>query len=163
METERIAPGKLVFLTYSIRDECDRILEQSDLPVSYIHGGQVELLGGMDRYLEGCGVGDEIERSLTAEAGFGTYDPSLTFTDDLNNVPLEFRFVGAEVPMESESGEVRTFIVTRIEKGRLTIDGNHPLAGKALRVRIKIIEVREPTAAEIAEQDPGSIPSVRTH
>lgn len=163
MSTDRVAPGKLVSLTYSIRDEWDRVLEQSDLPVSYIQGGHVELVGGMDRHIEGCHAGEEVELALPADAGFGPHDPSLTFTDDLANVPPEFRFVGAEVPMQSDSGAVRTFIVTRIENGRLTIDGNHPLAGKALRVRVKIVEVREPTATELAEHDPGSIPSVRTH
>lgn len=163
MSHDKVAPGKLVSLTYSIRDDQGQILEQSDLPVTYIHGGQVELVGGMDRHIEGCRAGEEVTLTLPPDAGFGPHDPGLTFTDDLANVPPEFRFVGAEVPMQSESGEVRTFIVTRIEQGRLTVDGNHPLAGKTLRVLVRIVEVREPTAAELAEEDPGSAPSLRTH
>jgi FKBP-type peptidyl-prolyl cis-trans isomerase SlyD len=163
MTHEKVAPGKLVVLTYSIRDDQGRILEQSDLPVTYIHGGQVELVGGLDRHIEGCPAGEEVELTLSPDAGFGRHDPGLTFTDDLANVPPEFRFVGAEVPMQSDSGEERTFIVTRIEHGRLTVDGNHPLAGKTLRVRVRIVEVREPTAAEWAEQGPGSAFSLGTH
>ncbi len=163
MPTDRVAPGKLVALTYSIRDDAGRILEQSDLPVTYIHGGQMELVGGMDRQIEGRCAGEEVELEVPSEGGFGPHDPSLTFTDDLANVPTEFRFVGAEVPMQSDSGEVRTFIVTRIEDGRLTVDGNHPLAGKALHVRVKIVEVREPTPAELAEHAPDSALSLRAH
>ncbi len=151
MPSEVVSPGKLVALTYRITDEGGSVLEHNDLPVSYIQGGQVELVGGMDRRIEGCRVGDEVEFRVTPDQGFGLHDPSLTFTDDIDNVPPEFRVLGAEVPMQSDSGEVRSFFVTRIENGHLTVDGNHPLAGKTLSVWVKITEVREPTRDELAE------------
>jgi len=53
--------------------------------------------------------------------------------------------------MQSESGEVKTFYVTRIEHGRLTVDGNHPFAGKTLKVHVNIKEVRDPTPQEVSE------------
>jgi FKBP-type peptidyl-prolyl cis-trans isomerase SlyD len=151
MPSEVVSSGKLVALTYRITDEGGSVLEHNDLPVSYIHGGQVELVGGMDRRIEGCRVGDEVEFRVTPDQGFGLHDPSLTFTDNIDNVPPEFRVLGAEVPMQSDSGEVRSFFVTRIANGRLTVDGNHPLAGKTLSVRVKITEVREPTRDELVE------------
>ena len=145
MPDDEIGPGKLVFITYSILDESGAVLEQHDIPVSYIFGGEVELLGGMDRAVEGKRAGDSIEVALTPDEGVGAYDPSLAFTDDLENVPPQFRRVGAEVPMQSESGEVKTFYVTRIADGKLTVDGNHPMAGKAQRVRVNIHQVRDAT------------------
>jgi len=145
MPDNKIGPGKLVSLTYSILDESGAVLEQHDIPVSYIYGGEMELLGGMDRAVEGRRAGDSVEVALTPDEGVGPYDPSLTFTDDLDNVPPQFCRVGAEVPMQSESGEVKTFYVTRIEDGKLTVDGNHPMAGKALRVRVNIHQVRDAT------------------
>ena len=163
MPSDIIRPGKLVALTYTIWDEQGQILERSDLPMSYIHGGKVELVGGMDRVVDGHRVGEEVEFTLEPEAGFGPHDPSLTFTDDLANVPEEFRFVGAEVPMESEAGEVRTFYVTRIAQGRLTVDGNHPFAGKTLRVKVKIVEVRDPNPHELAQDGAAAAPSRMTH
>jgi FKBP-type peptidyl-prolyl cis-trans isomerase SlyD len=148
--SDRVAAGKLVSLTYSIRDDAGQVLEQSNLPVSYIQGGNSELIGGMDAAIAGKGAGDEVELDVAPEAsGFGPYDPDLTFTDAVENVPPEFRRVGAEVPMQSDAGETRTFYVTRIADGRLTVDGNHPLAGKRLRVRIRIQDVREPSAADV--------------
>ena len=45
--------------------------------------------------------------------------------------------------MRNEEGETKTFYVTRIEDGTLTIDGNHPMAGKTLTVNLKILEVRD--------------------
>jgi FKBP-type peptidyl-prolyl cis-trans isomerase SlyD len=155
MSDQIVRPGKYVSLTYSIADDAGNILEQTDLPVGYLHGGNTELIGGMDEAVSGRQAGDRVELTLAPEQGFGPHDPNLAFTDDLENVPPEFRFVGAEVPMESESGEVKTFYVTRIGEGTLTIDGNHPLAGKALKVHVRIQEVRDPTADEIA-QDGGA-------
>lgn len=147
-----IRDGKLVSLTYSIRDEADNILEQTDLPVSYIQGGSQELIGGMDQAVVGKRAGDEVDLHLSAEAnGFGPHDPALTFTDDIDNVPPPYRQVGAEVMMESKSGEVHTFIVTRITNGRLTVDGNHPFAGKDLTIHVCIHEVREPTTQEVRD------------
>jgi FKBP-type peptidyl-prolyl cis-trans isomerase SlyD len=151
MSEQVITNGKLVSLTYSIRDEHGNILEQHDLPVNYIHGGHNELIGGMDRAVAGKRAGDRVEIKLSPEDGFGPHDPSLTFTDDIENVPPQFRVLGAEVPMQSESGEVKTFYVTRIERGRLTVDGNHPFAGKSLKVHVDIKEVRDPTPRELSE------------
>ena len=155
MTDQVIRPGKYVTLTYSIADETGNIVEQTDLPVGYIHGGNTELIGGMDDAISGKRAGDRVELQLGAQQAFGPHDPSLTFTDDLENVPPEFRFVGAEVPMRNDSGDVKSFYVTRIEDGTLTVDGNHPLAGKALKVHVRIQEVRDPSAAEIA-QDGGA-------
>lgn len=145
MKTEVIKAGKFVSLTYSIADTNGNILEQSDLPVNYIHGGKTELIGGMDRAVAGKTVGDDVLINLAPEDGFGEHDQDLTFTDDINNVPPEFRRIGAEVQMQNDSGEVKSFYVTNIEDGKLTVDGNHPMAGKALTVKVKILEVRDAT------------------
>lgn len=148
MAANRIAPGQYVSLTYSIVDETGNILEQSDLPVSFVYGSDTEMIGGMDRQLEGKGVGDKVSFEVAPEQGFGAHDPSLTFTDELENVPPQFRHVGAEVQMQNEHGEAKSFYVTAIEDGRLTVDGNHPLAGKHLQVHVTILEVRDALPGE---------------
>ena len=164
MSDQVVAQGKYVTLTYSISDEQGNVVEQSDLPVGYVHGGHQELIGGMDRAVAGKRSGDIVELALAPEEGFGARDPDLTFTDDVENVPPEIRRVGAEVQMQSESGDVKAFYVTRIENGRLTIDGNHPLAGKALRVKVWIQEVRDPTPDEIQQDAIGdALPGGRLH
>ncbi len=151
MSDQVVADGKYVSLTYTICDDRGSVLEQSDLPVGYVHGGQQELIGGMDRAVGGKRAGDTVELTLSPEDGFGPHDPDLTFTDDIGNVPTQFRHLGAEVQMQNESGGVKTFYVTRIENGRLTVDGNHPLAGKSLRVKVRIQDVRDPTREELSQ------------
>jgi FKBP-type peptidyl-prolyl cis-trans isomerase SlyD len=145
MSKEIIKTGKFVSLTYSISDKEGNVLEQSDLPVCYIHGGETELIGGMDRAVSGKSVGEEVVLTLSPKDGFGEHDPDMTFTDDIENVPPEFRQLGAEVQMQNEAGEVKSFYVTKIKNGKLTVDGNHPLAGKSLLVKVKILEVRDAT------------------
>ena len=150
MTAEIIQDGKYVSLTYSIQDNEGSVLEHSDLPVGFVLGGAQELIGGMDAAIRGKAAGDEIDFDLPPDAGFGTHDADLTFTDDINNVPPQFRQIGAEVQMQNEAGEVKSFYVTRIENGRLTVDGNHPLAGKSLRVHVRIHEVREANREDMA-------------
>ncbi|KRT54046.1 FKBP-type peptidyl-prolyl cis-trans isomerase [endosymbiont of Ridgeia piscesae] len=145
MTKESIKTGKFVSLTYSISDTEGNVLEQSDLPVTYIHGGETELIGGMDKAVAGHTEGDEVKLTIEPKDGFGDHDPTLTFTDDLENVPPEFRKLGAEVQMQNAEGETKSFFVTKIEDGKLTVDGNHPLAGKRLLVKVKILEVRDAT------------------
>jgi FKBP-type peptidyl-prolyl cis-trans isomerase SlyD len=156
MSEQAITDGKYVSLTYSISDDSGDVLEQTDLPVGYIHGGRMELIGGLDEAIAGKRAGDKVEIQVSPEQGFGDHDPDLTFTDDIANVPPQFRQVGAEVPMQNESGEVKTFYVTHIKNHRLTIDGNHPLAGKHLRVHVTIHEVRDATVEDIGRDGMGS-------
>ncbi|MCP4283726.1 MAG: peptidylprolyl isomerase [Gammaproteobacteria bacterium] len=150
MTKEVIKPGKFVSLTYTISDSEGNLLEQNDIPVNYVHGGDTELIGGMDRAVTGKSAGDRIEMEILEEDGFGAHDPALTFTDDVDNVPPQFRHLGAEVQMQNESGEAKVFYVTHIENGKLTVDGNHPLAGKRLHVSVQILEVRNATIEDMA-------------
>jgi len=148
MTEEIIKPGKYVSLTYSIVDDRGDVVEQHDVPLGFVYGSDTELIGGMDKAVGGKRVGDEVEVKVPPEQGFGDHDPSLTFTDDIKNVPPQFRQIGAEVQMQNDKGEAKAFYVTRIEDGKVTIDGNHPLAGKDLTVCVTITEVRDARAGE---------------
>ena len=148
MTQDTVSEGKYVSVSYTIFDDEDELVEQHALPVGYVHGSDTQLIGGMDRAIEGKSVGDEVEVLVKPEDGFGQRVPDLTFTDDVDKVPPQFRQLGAEVQMQSENGETKTFYVTKIENGKLTVDGNHPLAGKVLKVVVKIHEIRDATAGE---------------
>ncbi len=143
MLNQRIAKNKYVQIIYGICDDSGVLLEKVDLPVGYIQGGDGGLFVEIENALEGCQVGDIVEVTLSSEQSFGPFHPELTFTDDIANVPEPFRRVGAEVEMQNDRGEVKTFRVSEIENGRLTVDGNHPLAGKTLTFNVQVVEVRD--------------------
>ncbi len=145
-----VSRNKVVSFTYSIQDVEGNIVEQSDLPISYVHGGQHDLFEKIETSLEGCAEGDTVKVELTPEEAFGQHDENLTYTDDLDNVPPEFRRIGAEVEMMNDQGETRKFIVTHIENDKLTVDGNHPLAGKIITFNIKVADIRDASPDELA-------------
>lgn len=165
MAVESISHKKAVYITYVISDLAGEMLERSDQPVGYLHGVQTRLHNKIEKALEGCKVGDSVEVLLEGDEGFGAHDPSLTFTDDLNNVPEEFRRVGAEVEMMNESGENKIFIVSGIEDGKLTVDGNHPFAGKTVNFRVNVVDIREATEDELKSGEVSSMgaPTGMTH
>ncbi|MEN8108075.1 MAG: FKBP-type peptidyl-prolyl cis-trans isomerase [Pseudomonadota bacterium] len=154
MSDQFVSKGKVVSFIYSIKDETGEIVEQSDLPISYVHGGKHDLFDKVEEAMEGCVVGDNAEVSLSPEEAFGAHDPSLTFTDDIENVPPEFHRVGAEVEMMNDAGDSRKFTVSRIESGKLTVDGNHPLAGKSITFNITITNIRDASPEELADGVP---------
>jgi FKBP-type peptidyl-prolyl cis-trans isomerase SlyD len=149
MTEQFVGCNKVVTFTYSILEEGGEVLEQSDLPISYVHGGKHDLFEKIEQELDGCVENDVVQVRLTPEEGFGPHDPSLTYTDDIENVPVEFRHIGAEVEMMNDKGDSRKFKVTRIENGKLTVDGNHPMAGKHIVFNIKVVGIRDATPEEI--------------
>lgn len=144
-----VGKQKVVSITYSIVSDSGEVLEQSDIPVSYAHGGVNQMFPDVEAALEGRAVGDSIQVVLPPEKAFGEHDPSLTFVDDIDNVPPEFRHVGAEVEMRNDQGETRSFLVSKIEEGKLTVDGNHPFAGKTLTYAVTINDIRDATDEEM--------------
>jgi FKBP-type peptidyl-prolyl cis-trans isomerase SlyD len=154
MSEQKVAKHKVIYLTYSIIDDAGNVFEQSDVPVGYIHGVGSDLFEQVENALDGKAVGERVEVTLSAEEGFGPHRPELTFTDDIDNVPPEFRYIGAEVEFENERGESMQFRVTRIEDGKLTIDANHPLAGKTITFVVDVADIRDATPDEIANGVP---------
>ena len=150
MSQQVVQSGLVVYITYSILDQAGNVVEQHDLPVGYVQGGDSGLLPNIESALIGKKIGDKVEVTLAPQDAFGERDPSLCFTDDIDNVPPPFRMVGAQVEMSNSTGDTKTFYVTKIEDGKLTVDGNHPLAGQNAICVVNILNIREPTAEELA-------------
>jgi FKBP-type peptidyl-prolyl cis-trans isomerase SlyD len=148
MSAPVISKHKVVAITYSIIDQSGAILEQSDIPVYYVHGGPNDMFPDIEAALDGCTLGDSVEVVLPPEKAFGYHDPAMTFTDDIANVPPEFRRVGAEVEMQNDRGETRSFFVSKIEGDKLTVDGNHPFAGKTLTYAVTVADIRDASEEE---------------
>ena len=147
-----ITTNKFVELTYRIIDQTNgEVIEQVEEPLGYVQGDNTLLFNQVTKELEGKSVGDEVEILLKAEDAFGPKLEELIFTDEINNIPVEYRFIGAAVTMQNDKGGTKDFIVSSIEDGKLTIDGNHPLAGKDIIFYVEVLSVRDATADEIIE------------
>ncbi len=147
--SDKITNNKFVSLTYTITDENNNILERIDMPVQYIQGVKSQVIEKIENALDGHKEGDLVQVTLSPEEGFGPHQPELTFSDDINNVPPQFHSIGAEVEFQNDQGESKIFRVTHIEDGKLTVDGNHPLAGKNITYNITVTKVRDATEDEL--------------
>ncbi|RKZ63303.1 MAG: peptidylprolyl isomerase [Gammaproteobacteria bacterium] len=147
--SDKITKNKFVSLVYTITDDENNILERIDIPIQHIQGVQSQVIEKIEIALDGHQVDDLVHVSLSPEEGFGAHQPELTFSDDINNVPPQFHTIGAEVEFQNDQGENKIFRVTAIEDGKLTVDGNHPFAGKTITYNITVKEVRDATESEL--------------
>lgn len=147
--TETIQDGKFVELTYKVTDKkSGHVLTRVEFPLGYVHGHNEILAPSVHRELEGRSAGDVIEVPIDGNQIFGPRDESLVFTDCLENVPEEYRQIGASILMESDKGQTRSFLVTQMDDERLTVDGNNPLCGRAVVFTLEILTVRDATDDE---------------
>lgn len=151
---QTVTRNKAVYLTYVILNQAGDVFEQYDMPIGYIHGANSALFEKIEAAIEGHHVGDSVEVELSPAEGFGEPDPALIFTDDIANVPPEYRSLGATVEFENDAGEAMQFNVTKIADGKLTIDANHPLAGQTVSFKVNIVAIRDATLNEIANGKP---------
>ncbi len=147
--SEVIRDGKFVELTYKVTDKrLGHVLTRVEFPLGYVHGHNEILAPSIHMQLEGKSAGDVIEVPLDGNQIFGPRDESLVFSDDIENVPEEYRQVGTSILMESDSGQTRSFLVTHLDDERLTVDGNNPLCGREVVFTLEILTVRDATDAE---------------
>ncbi len=157
-----IGDGKLVELTYQVIDtKTKSVLTEVEFPIGYVHGFTEILAPEVTAELEGKLPGDVIEVPIDCRKVFGPRDESLVFTDKIENVPEEYRVVGTSVLMESEQGNTKSFLVTRVDETSVTIDGNNPLCGREVVFKLQILTVRDATEEELAHGGPlGTEPDI---
>jgi FKBP-type peptidyl-prolyl cis-trans isomerase SlyD len=144
-----ISAGKFVELTYKVSDRrTGHVLTRVEFPLGYVHGHNEILAPAVHSQLEGKAAGDTIQVTIDGNQIFGPRDESLVFSDDIENVPEEYRQVGTSILMENERGQTRSFLVTHVDDERLTLDGNNPLSGREVVFTLEILTVRDATEEE---------------
>jgi FKBP-type peptidyl-prolyl cis-trans isomerase SlyD len=120
------------------------LLDAPQEPVTYLHGGYGGLLDALEHALEGKHAGEDLRLQLEPEEAFGDYDPELVRVEPASRYG-EGLVTGMQV---EEDGNL--YMVTDIADGKAVLDGNHPLAGLALRFALKIVSVRTAEPEEIS-------------
>jgi FKBP-type peptidyl-prolyl cis-trans isomerase SlyD len=144
----RIAKDTVVTLTYKVADPLGRLLEQSKEPLAYLHGGYDNTLPKIEEALDGKEPGFQTTLSLQPEDAFGVRDESLVRTIPKSEFPAGVK-VGGQLEGTTEGGQPHVFHVMKIKGDTVHLDGNHPLAGKALKFMLKVTGVRAASAEEI--------------
>ncbi len=147
-----ITKDTVVTLHYKLSDAQGNLIEESSEPMVYLHGGYDNTLLKIEQALDGKAAGAQVNVQVEPADGFGEYDAELVKVEPRNlfpeDVQVGMQFEGA--PDGDEHSHAHIFTVTDIEDGKVVLDGNHPLAGMALRFELNVVEVRKAADEEIA-------------
>ena len=152
----KITPQCVVALTWTLKDTLGEILDDLDEPIEFLLGGQ-DLLVKIEEYLQGHEAGEKLAFQLEPEHAFGEYDENLVFLEQRAIFPSQLEagmtFDGASLPLGASSNTPtgKIYTVTEIYPEHVVLDGNHPLAGIALRLSLAIESVREATELEVGQ------------
>lgn len=147
----KIAKNTVVTVNYKLSDAQNNLIEEGVQPMVYLHGGYENTLPKIEEELDGKETGYSSTLQIEPEDAFGDYDADLVKVEDrkLLPEPLEvgMQFEGMSDAADDES---MIFTVTEIADDKVVLDGNHPLAGMALRFELSVTDVRAATDEEIA-------------
>jgi FKBP-type peptidyl-prolyl cis-trans isomerase SlyD len=159
MEKMQVTPQCVVGLTWTLKDTLGEVLDQLDEPVEFLLGGD-DLLAKIEEALQGHVAGDKLDLHLEPEEAFGDYDEKLVFLEDRKLFPeeLEEGMTFEQLPpgAKADAAKGTLYTVTDIYPDHVVIDGNHPLAGIAIRIALKVENVREATEEEIGAGSAGT-------
>jgi FKBP-type peptidyl-prolyl cis-trans isomerase SlyD len=149
----QISAPCVVTLTWRLEDTLGNLIDELVDPLEFFFGGD-DLLTKVEEVLTGHEVGFQTHLQLEPEHAFGEYDAQLVFFEQRTLFPE-----GVEVGMQFDTlpegcatpglPAEAIYTVTEVYPSHVVLDGNHPLAGIALRLDVTVRDVREATADEI--------------
>ena len=154
---------KVVTIEYTLKDEKGAVLEDKNT-LTYLHGFK-NIPIGLEEALDGKKVGDTFSVAVPPEKGYGIRDEKMVFTlpkenflskmgddDELNEVQQDIK-VGME--FETAIDDVPYILtVIKVDDKGVTVDENHPLAGKALFFDVKVTDIKEALSDELVQGFP---------
>ncbi len=147
-----IQDNSVVSIHYTLTDDAGNQLDSSTDrgPLKYIQGGK-NVISGLENALTGKSAGEKLKVSVQPEDGYGVIDH-----DKIQELPLSaFEGIdkvepGMQFQGQDPKGNVQNIIVMDVTDKKVTVDANHPLAGKVLHFDVSIEEIREATTEEIS-------------
>ena len=147
----QITAGTVVSMDYALKDDDGTLLDQSQdgQPLVYLHGHS-NIIPGLEAALDGKATGEALDVRVDPENGYGAPNPALEQVVPRDRFQgVEDLDIGMQFQANTEQGPV-SVRVTKVEEDDVTVDGNHPLAGKHLNFSVTVLEVRLGTDEEIA-------------
>ncbi len=148
--TNTVKDNFVVTLDYKLIVE-DEMMESTEdgEPIKFIQGiGQI--IPGLENALYGLKIGDQKTVVIQPEDGYGEYDPESLqeakkeeFSEE---IPLD---VGTFLDLENDAGDILSAQIVAAEEDTVTLDFNHPLAGKTLTFEITLTDLRPATKEEL--------------
>jgi FKBP-type peptidyl-prolyl cis-trans isomerase SlyD len=147
----KIAKDTVVTLHYKVAEPTGRLIEETKEPAVYLHGGYENTLPKIEEALDGQEPGYQVTLTLEPADAFGVRDEALVRTIPKSEFPPGVK-VGGQLEGRTDAGEPHVFHVMKIKGQEVHLDGNHPLSGRTLKFTIRVVDVREASAEEIAHR-----------
>lgn len=144
-----ITQDTAVTLNYKVTSPTGQPLDQGTL--AYLHGGYDNIFAKVEAALAGQAAGFATTVDLAVDDAFGPRDESLVRVIPKSEFPPGVK-VGGHLQGPGADGQPQSFRVVKIKGPEVHLDGNHPLAGQALRFACKVVSVRAASAEEIAHR-----------
>lgn len=104
--------------------------------------GEGELIPGFEEAVAGMSPGDSVDTRIEAADAYGERREELMVTVDRAEIPADLELeVGQQLQVQTGDGHELVVTVSALEEAHVTLDGNHPLAGKALNFEIELVEI----------------------
>ena len=147
-----IAANKAVSIDYTLTNDAGEVIDSSTggAPMVYLHGAG-NIIVGLEKALEGKSAGDELSVAVEPQDAYGEYSAELVAVlgremfegvDELE--------VGMQFHASGPDGSMQIVTIRDLDGDEVTVDGNHPLAGQRLNFEVKVVDVRDAHAEEIA-------------
>jgi FKBP-type peptidyl-prolyl cis-trans isomerase SlyD len=145
----QITKDTVVALDYELFDVDGNLIEKTDEPIEYLHGGYDGIFPVVEQALDGKNVGDRCRVRLEPDDAFGEYDAELVHVEPIDKFPGKVN-VGMQFEVPSgASTDTLVYTVTDIADEKVVVDGNHPLAGQTLDFACTVAAVRAATDEEL--------------
>lgn len=150
-----IEDNLVVTMDYELRidGEVADTSEDGD-PIVFLQGAG-QIISGLEKAIYGLKAGDKKVITVQPQDGYGEIDPDSIVDVPRDEFPADFPLeVGVEITVDTDSEdedveEEMEATIVAVKDDAVTLDFNHPLAGKVLEFSIEILEVREATPEEI--------------
>ncbi len=146
-----IEANKVVTMNFTLTDENGNVLDTTDAegPFSFISGTGM-VLPKLEEAVSGMLIGTKKQLTLEAKDGYGEYRDDAVQAVGKENFPEDFILeAGMEYLANNPEGVEMPFTITSVEDETVTVDFNHPLAGKKLNFDLELLDVRNATAEEL--------------
>jgi FKBP-type peptidyl-prolyl cis-trans isomerase SlyD len=157
---DEVKDGAVVSLAYTLRLSNGEIIDYSEAndPLEYLHGAE-NIIPGLEAQLVGLHVGDERAIELSAEDGYGEYDPDEVEVIERQLLPknLPPLKLGMVLAISDEDGNFSEAYVREIGQSSVTLDFNHPLAGQRLFFQVEVLGIRPANPEELAHGHPHGV------
>lgn len=147
---KQILRNMVVTLDYNVKNTEGEIVDEGREPMVYLHGGYNDIFPKIEESLHEKCVGETVTLNLQADEAFGEYDPELVQVEPRTIFPKDLQ-VGMEFE-GGQAGDEDSFVVyrvTAVEKNKVVLDGNHPLAGMALIFSCTVTDIRPASEEEL--------------